>query len=228
MGLLDDLRKQSQDQQAKEQDEKASEAARQQFYNENMLPRLREAYQYFSELAQHLNYLQSHTLAEYPLMPDGAPVCLKQTNYRVLVDSNETMRQIDVKIDAELERPVEYEVHGKEAILRHADRLDRYFIRYQRQDAKDERLEPIKSNFAIEGPLPLGLTLYADIEQGRFRLSLRNFYEPGRALYNLNPDQLDESMLDRMGRYVLRESTKLMELEISQDARETIRRKLQD
>lgn len=34
-------------------------------------------------------------------------------------------------------------------------------------------------------------------------------------------------MLDRLGHYVLRENTQLMELDISDDARENIRRKLQ-
>ena len=58
MGVLDDLRKQSAEQRDREEAVQQREQEQQEFYQQEIRPRLEQAYTYLNELADQLNYLK--------------------------------------------------------------------------------------------------------------------------------------------------------------------------
>lgn len=233
MGLLDELRNQSDNQRAAEEAEAAGIANREQYYEQQILPRMVKAYQFFKELVEHLNYINLDTMVNYPIMADGHFKPLRQQDYKVVIDSSKTLKQIDVTFQCVLDSPVSYEMYHPDGIRNTTERLDRYYIKYERKDKKNQQMQVILSRFTVEGPLPLKVGLAVDVEKSEIKLLLRNFVEPGTEQHILKAEQLDEAFLDRLGKYILRQERHLFgatatasTTTISDDARERIRQQV--
>lgn len=228
MGVLDDLRTQAQGQREQEESDAAEAARREQFYRDEILPRMTKAYQYFMEMVEHLNYVNHSVPVEYPFWPEGKPATLRQGEYLVVIDSSQAVKRIDVNFQATLDKPLEFEIQGREGVLRHIDRLERYHINFECRKHKDTNLDLIGGTFKIEGPLSLKLVIHADVPNGAIQLAFRNFSNPGVSRYTVQPNEFDDTFLDRLGEYMLRKVDKLFTTAMDDSAREAIRRKLQE
>ena len=108
MSLLDDLRNQAEGQRVAEQEDAARSGQREQYYSEQMLPRMVKAYQFFKELTEHLNYIKLDTMVEYPLYANGGTHPMRQEGYAVLIDSSKELKQIDVTFQCVLDDPISF------------------------------------------------------------------------------------------------------------------------
>lgn len=226
MGLLDDLRNQAEGKRSAEEEEAARRAEREQYYQEKMLPRMIKAYQFFNEFVEHLNYIQLKTIINYPLLPDGAPQSLRQEGYKVVIDSSKALKRIDFSMEGVLDAPVPFEIFGKDAVLKHADRIERYSFRHDRKDKKDPTsMELVAAKFTLLGPLPLKITVEANVDTSQIIVTVRNFKEPGFTKYNLTVEQFSDEFLDQLGKFVLRQEDRLFgkSEELSEEARKKLR-----
>lgn len=227
MGLLDDLKSRADVQREVEQASEASLAERERFYREEIQPRMVRAYQFFTEMADQLNYLKMETRHDYPLLPEGKTCSLRHEGYKVVIDSSKNLKQLDLNFQCSLDKPLEFDIIGKDAVLNHCDRLDRYYFKYERKIKKDARLEIESARFRIEGPLPMKVVLAVDVDKGVIKLGIRNFTDPGVSQYVLKPEQFDEAFQDRLGKFILREEISLFEDTVSDDARDRLRKQIQ-
>lgn len=229
MGLLDDLRNQAEGRRQQEEEQNAEQQRRDAIYRDEIHPRLARAYQYFHELVKHLNYVQPEILVDYPLYTHGGTVRLRQGDYAVVSDSSDQLKQVVIGFRCTLTEPVQFEVSGKDAVLGQSDRLDRYPFHYQRHDQKDTSLELEAARFTLEGPLPVKVGIEADVAQSVIRLTLRNFSDPGSSHYSLQPADLDEDFLERLGKFLLRQETVLFgSHEMPDEARQSLRRRIEE
>lgn len=229
MGLLDDLRNQAEGRRAQEEHAAEEQQRREAIYRDEMQPRLGAAYQYFHELAQHLNYVQPEILVEYPLYSTGDSARLRQGEYSVATDSSTDLKRVEITFHCAPDSPIEFDVAGKDAVLSQSDRLDRYFINYKRRDQKDTSLDLEAARFRIEGPLPVKIIFEADIPQSVIHLVVRNFTDPGSSNYSLQPADLDDRFLDRLGKFLLRKETVLFDRnEMPEEALLALRQRLQE
>jgi len=231
MGLLDDLRNQAQGQRTAEKENAERLGDREQHYRELMLPRMVRAYQYFKELTDHLNYIKFDTVAEYPLYANGATQPMHQKGYAVRIDSSKELKQIDITFQCVLESPITFELYNRDTILNHSEKLDRYFVKYERTDKKNNKLEVVASSFTITGPLPLKIGLTANIANSDIRIAVRNFTDPGTNTYTIKTEEFDDAFLDKLGKYMLRKEPSLMlktpaSAEMSQEAKAQLREKI--
>jgi hypothetical protein len=226
MGLLDDLKNQADSKRASEQDEAARKAEREQFYREKILPRMIKAYQFFNELIEHLNYVNLETIVNYPLLADGKLQPLRQEGYKVVIDSSKALKRIDVSMEGVLDNPIEFEIFGMDAVMKHADRIERYSFRHDRKDKKDPAsMETVSARFILQGPLPLKVTIEADVDESKLIVTVRNFNEPGFTKYTLSVEQFSDEFLDQLGKFVLRKEDRLFgkSEELSEAAKKQLR-----
>jgi hypothetical protein len=226
MGLLDDLRNQAEGKKAADEEAAARKAEREQYYQEKTLPRMIKAYQFFNEFVEHLNYIKLETIAYYPLLPNGGPQPLRQEGYNVVIDSSKALKRIDFSMEGVLDTPLQFEIFGKDAVQKHADRIERYGFRHERKDRKDPAsMELIGAKFILQGPLPLKVTIEADVDAKRINMTIRNFKEPGFTKYNLTVEQFSDEFLDQLGKFVLRKEDRLFgkSEELSEEAKKKLR-----
>lgn len=226
MGLLDDLRNQAEGKKAADEEAAARKAEREQYYQEKILPRMIKAYQFINEFVEHLNFINLETIVHYPLLPDGGLQRLRQEGYNVVIDSSKALKRIDFSMEGVLDVPLQFEIYGKDAVQKHADRIERYGFRHERKDKKDPKsLELIGAKFILHGPLPLKVIAEADVDAMQINLTIRNFKEPGFTKYNLTVEQFSDEFLDQLGKFVLRQEDRLFgkSEELSDEAKKKLR-----
>ena len=114
MALRDELRKEVADIKSKQQLESEQREADQAFYDQNLLPAMRQAHAYFSEVVANLQIISPDVSPVYPLNPlSESGVKLRQCDYKYRVDDGKKPGELDVLCQAVLDRPGDYYVATK-------------------------------------------------------------------------------------------------------------------
>lgn len=227
MGILDDLKNQSEVQKAGEEKEKQRQAVLLKFYQEKLHPKMLQLYSYLNELAEHLNYIKTETNASYPITPDGSLLSFKQKDYKVTIDSANEVKEINLRFDCELAEPLYFELENSERIERYTDVLHSYRIEFDRNDNKDGNYQLISSTFKVMGPIPVNIILQGDVANSSIHLLLRNFEKPGSTKHTFKERHITEKFLDDFGKFILRQNPELLKLDIEDNHKEKIRQNIQ-
>jgi len=229
MGLLDDLKKQVEEKEQQERQQDAELKAQQEFYDEHLVQVMRRAHDYFSELVQQLNAVAPDVSPTYPLAPpQEPPLVLKQEGYGFRSDSYEKPTSIIVHCECRLDKRREFFVRSKAAVTNYAALLDSHKFPYYTKNELDQRHDVVNATFILEGPMKAQIRLVASPEDRCIYVDLLNIDTQPVKRHRLPPENLDETLLDRLARMLIREETTLVEVKISDDARAELRRKLEE
>lgn len=226
MSLLDELKAKADERRSEAELEAARQASEADHYRSQLLPRMLQTYSFLQELTAHLKVVDETCAVTYPLLPENKTITLYQGDYSVAIDSRQEPTQLELRCTATLSEPVTFEVKGKQEVLRHSQLLDRYTLKYERTEHKDDRFNIDSATFKVLGPLPLRVVIVADSGNRCLSLHFRNFDQAGVKTVNITPDKFDDTFLDRLGRFVLRQQTSLFSTELSEDARQKLQDKL--
>lgn len=225
MGLLDDLKNQVEEEKAVEEEQANRKAAGEEFYEQELQPRLMKAYDFFNQLIKHLAALKTEIRFDYQLLPGGGTVSLLQGGYKVLIDSSKAPRKIDFMLECAFDQPVEFDIEGGMAVQNHIDLLDRYGLRYQKEEKKGPGGQVISAKIVLGGALPLKASIEADTDACDIKLTIRNFSQPGYIKYPIKVEQFTDAFLDRLGGFIIRKEANLFG---SQEISEETKRKLRE
>lgn len=227
MGILDDLKNQSDIQKADEAQEKRRQAELLKFYQDNLHPKMLQMYTFLNELIVHLNYIKTETDVTYPVRPDGSMQVFKQSDYKVTIDSASEVKEINLRFYCKLDKPIIFELENSERILRFSDVLHSYRIDFDRTDNKDDNYELISAMFKVNGPVPVNVILQGDIETSSIHLLLKNFEKPGFSKHTYKERHITEEFIDGLGKFILRQNPMFLKLDIEDDHKEKIRQSIQ-
>lgn len=223
MGLLDDLKNQAENLQAKEQAGEGGSGQKTDFYNNQIHPRMVEIFGFLKELTKNLNIIKPETIIEYPILPGGQKQTFRQGEYKVEVDNHQQIKEVKLSFKAELEKPITLRVKGEDNVKKQTELLASYKILTHRKDFKDNNYKHTHSDFIIEGPVNITVQFVGDVEASSLQLYLSNFETPGVVKRNLDIKNINQEFLDKFGRYILREDNKLFSLDISEKDKQAIR-----
>ena len=227
MGILDDLKNQSEAQKTGEKNEKQRLAGLEQYYQDNIRPKMLLLYNFLNELVEHLNYLKKSTIASYPVYPDGSTQTFSQSDYKVTIDSTNIIKNINFSFLCNLEKTLKLEVENEERIERYTEVLNSFRIPFDRQDTKDNDYCLIKSGFEIKGPIRVHVVFKANIENSSIDMLLTNLDNPGTQKYKFTERHITEEFIDGLGKYILRENPSFLKLDINEEDKEEIRKQVQ-
>jgi len=227
MGILDDLKNQSEVKKAGEAAEAQRQADLLKFYQENIHPKMLQLYTFLNELIEHLNYIKTKTKAAYPVQPDGRMQTFKQSDYKVTIDSANEVKEINLRFYCKLDEPLIFELENSERIQRYTDVLHSYRIDFDRTDNKDSNYELISAKFKVNGPVPVNVILQGDIETSSIYLLLSNFEKPGASKHTYKERHITEDFIDGLGKFILRQNPMFLKLDIEDEHKEKIRQNIQ-
>jgi|GEM_PF-3467846 len=210
MGILDQLKQQAESLRAAETDKAARLARQEDYYQASLRPAMLKILSYLDELVKHINYVQPERVLHYPLAPDRkTTIELAQGQYKLLIDSSDAPRQVDVRVTAKLTHTPIYTIPGLSAVRYYAEYLDAYGLPYHRQDALNGAYKVEKASFTLEGPLQHGVRIQTNAEQQCVEILLRNFGRAGVQRHRFEPSKIDDALLDRLGRVLLHDTDSL-------------------
>jgi hypothetical protein len=223
MGLLDDLRQQSENLKSKEQQEQERQAKLQAHYRETLQPKLIEIYQYLNEFAEHLNFIKLDIQVPYQLNAEGLNVALKQENYKIQVDSVNETKLATFKCECANAKDLAFVAGDKLSIDKNIEYLQRFNLQYQCKRNKDEKMNVTNAQFLVKCFVPITFVFKANIENSSIDLICTNFDTLGTTRHAFKAQHFTKTFFDDLGRYILRENPEFLKLNISEDAIEQIR-----
>ena len=227
MGLLDDLKNQADNLQAKEQQDDGLSGEKAQYYEKEIHPRMTEVYKFLNEMVKNLNIIKPETIVNYPILPGGNNQPFRQGDYKVIADNHQQMKEIKLTFKAELAEPVSLRVKGEDDVKKQIELLASYRVHNERKDIKDNNFKLTHSDFIILGPVNITVQFVGDVEASSIQLLLNYFEGPGLAKRNLDVKNINQDFLDKLGRFLLREDNKLFSLDISEKDKQAIREMVQ-
>jgi len=228
MGLLDDLQVRADRVRSDERQRHQNLQLEKDFYEAELKPVMLIAYEYFSKLIENLNLVKPRITASYPLNPENkAGVSLNQTDYEFIFDHGEKPHQLDIRCVCTLDRPIEFFLPSKTAVLNHSELLDDYRFFYHRRDRRDQRHDVSGATFTLEGPMPVHIRIEANPADQCVYVHLRNLEHQPYKRYKFSAEKVDLALLERLAKVLIREESQLVEVEVSDDFRSDLRRRLE-
>lgn len=228
MALRDELRKEVADIKSRQQDESARKEADEAFFAQQLLPAMREAHAYFSEVVSNLQIISPDIFPEYPLNPlTEKGVALRQCDYKYRVDDGKNPREVDVLCQAVLDRPMDFFVDTKERAEKHAALLDAHDFAYHRKNYLDKHFNIKGATFFLEGPMRVYFRISASAEDRCIYIDLRNLGEHKSKRYKFQSEDFNEAFFDRLTNLLLRKENYLIAPNVDAVERDQLRRQLE-
>lgn len=225
MGLLDDLKQQSESKKAQENHESLRKEKAEQFYRQKVQPKLTQIYTHYAELTKHLNYVKPDTVAKYVINAAGLEAEFKQGDYKVQVDSTTDTNYISIRCICTRPQMVEFIVEDPSAINKHKNFLNERGLNYQVYPRNNG--EP-GARFTVEPEIAAELYFEGKRESGTIELHVINFENLGRRNRTLQIKDINDQFLDGLDRFMIRENDNFFKLDIDDKAKEEIRARVQE
>lgn len=219
MGLLDDLKKQTAEQQAKEQSARQLKEQQFAFFKQQLQPKLESLYSYLHEFSEHLNYIKPDIRVNYTLKGDITLSNLSQQDYVLKANSRENMSDVALRFHCRGEDTLYIEADNKAHFEQLKDFFYQHRLEYRARATKDERQIILGGDITLTRNVPVLFQFTADIDNGYVVLRIRNFEQLGVRQILILPHQIDAAFMDNLGHYLLREIDTFMKLEIEDEQR---------
>ncbi len=228
MALLDDLS--SQVEKIKEEEARRHAELKEQeaFYESALKPVMLRAHNYFEEVVESLNIIQPDISVKYPLDPSKLKaVTLNQEDYFFHSDNSRHPRQIDVLAHCTLDRPKEFYVPTMDGASNLSDLLNEYQFPHHRKNKLDQSYNVRGATFILEGPMKVHIRFTANSADRCINVLLRNLEAQPTKRYQFEPERLNDELLERLANMLIREETKLVEVEVSDALRKTLQHQIE-
>jgi hypothetical protein len=219
MGVLDELKQKSAEQQARETARREEQTRRETFYRDELKPRLEQLFGFLHEFGEQLNYVRPDVRASYRLPEDFRLDALSQGDYNLNCDSRDNMTEIAFRLFCKDEGKLLIELTEKDRFNSMKEFLHRNRLTYRTHEFKDERHNVIGGQITLERKVPVIFKFDADIENSCIVLWIRNFASLGLQKFILFPNQINDEFLDGLGRFIMRETDSFVRLELPEEQR---------
>ena len=168
---------------------------------------LRAAFRYLSEFTTVLNEASPVSDGKQGVMffgeRAGMILCEGFTDMRTRdLNGKSCADYVTFKYRVRFPKPEKLEIAGQEA-QRVQERLKAMGVKHEIASRKNELGQVTHTTFIMSGPFPCQATLRADYDEPGFTFELVNVRHHGQTKLRLGPEELDDSVLDEFGTWVL-------------------------
>ncbi len=224
MGILDELREQADERRGEEQERAERESERSAYYQNELRPRMRAIYAYLFELVQHVNYLRPVVCVDYQFEGLGSLDGFCQGPYQLTTEGGGNLKRVSLSCEAVRDKTFELETSSRQEL----ERMKNYFWRNRLPFQANATGAGRGVRFIFEGRVPVVCAFEVDFAAGAIVLTMRNVDRLGMDRFSFKPEQVDDVLLDRFARFVLRRDDGLIALEMSEEDRDRLRRMLHE
>lgn len=234
MGILDNLKEQADHDISKQLDKDLSAESSQYIADTVIAPKMKQIYLYLKKFSQHLNVIeQSVKVSEYSkLFPEMGELC--QINYKIntdgsggIVDHNK-IREVHFSFRYQCLAVKEYIHHtdNKLEADRTTDFLTTHKITYTSANNLSSRNNGAL-NFYITKDIPVLFKFISQPEKCSISLKIQNHENFEIQTLTIKPEDVNDTYLDRLARYILRKDSEFLDIEIDDEVKKQIRQRIE-
>jgi len=227
MGVLDELKKESQAIEAEKARESTSRERALTDARERIDPCMRTAYKYFNELKQHLLVVNREIEASYEIRDAGRVDGLKQGQYGVSTNNPEQMDKFSFRCVCAKNGVLQVNQSDLASATAYRDYLRANGLQAKMRDSTKTKGGAV---FMVQPAVPVGVEFSADYDKRVVILRTRNLTDIGVGSNILKPEQIDEKFLDEIAKAVLRQPNRFGEItgnSISNTSKLRLKKKIQ-
>ncbi|WP_036248454.1 hypothetical protein [Methylobacter sp. BBA5.1] len=233
MGVLEQLRGQVHGKQDDELDQQHIEQELAARYKDAILPKMQSIFVFMKEMVEHLTYLEQSIFiddysSKYPQLGR-----LIQTDYKIntdgiigYVDPGKLM-QINVSFFCLSEGAFSYNLQGKSLIEQEVAFLSAHKVPFEWKYFQGVGAVQ-NASFIVTRKIPVRFKFEVDYVASNIKILINNHENFGVYKKSFAPEQIDDDLLDEVARFMLRQDSDFIRLEISSEHRNRIRRKLEE
>jgi hypothetical protein len=233
MGVLEQLRGQVHGKQDDELGQRHIEQELAARYKDAILPKMQSIFVFMKEMVQHLTYLEQSIFVDdysskYPQLGR-----LIQTDYKIntdgilgYVDLGKLM-QINVSFFCLNEGAFNYNLQGKSLIEQEVAFLSAHKVPFEWKYFQGVGAAQ-NASFIVTRKIPVRFKFEVDYAASDIKILINNHENFGVYNKSFKPEQIDDDLLDEVARFMLRQDSDFIRLEISSEHRNRIRRKLEE
>ena len=233
MGILDQLRSEANLKQESEFAVANNQQHLELEYKTRILPKMQRVYLFLKEIVDHLSYLEKAIeikdyCQRYPQI--GA---LSQTDYKIntdgyggLADFNRIM-QVNVLFNCVGRGDFSYEVEGKTRIEQEIAFLNSKNVPLKwNQFISGRGVET--ATFTITRKIPVRFRFEVDYNNSKIKLLIHNHENFNVYKKTFEPEDVNESLLDEISRFMLRQDSDFIRLDITSQDKQRIQKKAEE
>jgi hypothetical protein len=229
VGLLDELEQQAQQRKASADDAEKRKSQREEIFRTQLEPGMAALYEFLGKLIANLKVLQPKKRLSFALVGYGDVVGYIEHDYDLKSNVQPGSRELVLSFHclvASEECPT-VEVAGASKVKTVAGAFQRFHLGGLLEPKKDGNGDVISAKFNAKGRIPMQATFLADADSAAVRMNFVNFDSLGAATKNVPASQLNETLFDSIGRYLMREDSNLFQEALPDSFRAQLRTKVQ-
>ncbi len=231
MGILDELRDESERKKFVEQSENISAEKLAENYQKNILPKMQMVFDFFKEIVEHLQYLKNPIMVydysnKYPGLGE-----LKQSDYKLSTDKHggishyNELRDVKIRFYCVGDEALEFDVKTQVEIDQHINFLTAKKIPFE-WSRHHSNVQNSFATFTVEKKIPVKISFHVDYEQSLINLEISNHLNFSHIKRSYKPDELNSDILDQIAKFLLRKDSTFIQEELSEDEKQALRENL--
>ena len=190
-----------------------------------LAPSLAKIHDYLSEFKQHLSTLDPSTDVDLSLRQIGVIKDLQQTHYK-LMSGTDPLKSVILTAELIGENPVKlgFQYEGNAGIL--IDNLMHEGLSIISHNVTRAYTPEQTILMEVEPKIPVRMEFKINPEEEIIDLTVNNFEELGERRHTLTANEVDDNMLDQLGKYILRRENNFLTSGVSWGYRKRLREKL--
>ncbi len=224
MSLLDDLKKQADQNNVKDADDSSKTVQKHQANWHALVPKLQLIITYMRELATNLEAINIEDKIDYPLTKTITFKNLSRENFRVRKADENSVRDFSFRYDLVGERNVEFLVandFNAESV--------RGILRKQNTRFTEVITDQGKAQFKLKPKITILFQYIADLQNCMVTLRIHNFDRPEMQVIRYKPEAITEELMEETAKYILNKENRFRSLsgnDINDETLQILRSKL--
>lgn len=219
MTLLDDLKRQAQDIQAKQEGDATDTIQRRELARKAIRPKLRTLYKYFQELTEQLTIVLPDVQVWYDVEGFGRLLDLQQCEYRISTENPKDLSKFTFQFVCRGEGELSLTLDSRDASQTQKEYLWGHGLHFASKLKADG-----SGVFRLAPVVPVVFEFSADEERAALRLRIRNLNGLGITTHHMNPSAVTPEFIEELGKSVVRQPSRFDELAGNAISEETRRR----
>jgi hypothetical protein len=229
VGLLDELEQEAQKRGIADEDSARLKSEREAAYRTRLDPALDALHAFLSELILKLKTLKPRIALRYHVPGYGEIVGYFDHDYRLGDDKQPSSREIRLEFSCAIatEECPSVDIDGASRVRAVSGFFQRHRIGGMLAPRKDAAGDVIAATFRAKGRIALTAHFHADADGGVLRMSFTHFDGFDTTVKSVAPAQVDETLYEQIGRYLVREPNTLLREDLPEAYRKHLRSKVQ-
>ena len=212
MDIIDEFKRKAEKVRQDQQQSSQSDSSLLEIRSMKVIAAMQLIHNYLHELIEQLNIVKPDVKVSMQMGSLGEFIELQQNNYRLSNESSVNKEVVSLVFALQSDETIELELDNSVENKDECEELKSQGILLNYISRKPDVV-------SIQAYIPVAIEFTSDFSEASIRISIKNFSRLAIEHYSLSVDNIDNDLLDKLGKFILRRDTAFMDalVEDSQD-----------